>query len=129
MKKYMKWFAAVAVVGTLAGCARTAPVEKIHTTVAAGYTQDQVKNAILKAGVQRKWIMTQVAPGEIKARQQVRDHMAEVRINYSSTGYDIVYDHSTNLLASGGQIHKTYNRWVENLDKDIQANLSAGTKL
>ncbi|ADD75714.1 putative small lipoprotein YifL [Pantoea sp. PA1] len=129
MKKSMKWFAALAVVGALAGCARTAPLEKIHTIVAAGYTQDQVKNAILRAGVQRQWMMTQVAPGEIKARQQVRDHMAEVRINYSSTGYDIVYDHSTNLLASGGQIHKTYNRWVENLDKDIQANLSAGTKL
>ncbi|MCH9297466.1 hypothetical protein C7431_102185 [Pantoea allii] len=129
MKKSMKWFAALAVVGALAGCARTAPLEKIHTTLTAGHTQDQVKNAILKAGVQRQWIMTQVAPGEIKARQQVRDHMAEVRITYSATGYDILYDHSTNLLASGGQIHKSYNRWVQNLDKDIQVNLSAGANL
>ncbi|MCV1468388.1 hypothetical protein MLP13_019910, partial [Escherichia coli] len=34
-----------------------------------------------------------------------------------------------NLQASGGQIHKNYNRWVRNLDKDIQLNLSAGADL
>lgn len=28
MKHYMKWFAAIAVVGALAGCARTAPIDQ-----------------------------------------------------------------------------------------------------
>ncbi|VFS69361.1 Uncharacterised protein [Raoultella planticola] len=35
MKKYVQWFAAIAVAGALAGCARTAPVEQIRTTVSA----------------------------------------------------------------------------------------------
>ena len=47
---------------------------------------------------------------------------AEVRITYTATSYDIKYDSSLNLQASGGKIHKNYNRWVRNLDKDIQLN-------
>lgn len=129
MKKYIKWFAAFAVVGALAGCARTAPIDQVHSTVSAGHTQDQVKNAILKAGIQRKWIMNEVSPGVIKARLQSRDHVAEARITYTATRYDIQYDSSLNLLASGGKIHKNYNRWVRNLDNDIQLNLSAGAGL
>ncbi|EJD6490891.1 TPA: hypothetical protein U2I11_003780 [Citrobacter koseri] len=125
----MKWFAAIAVVGALAGCARTAPIDQVHSSVSAGHTQEQVKNAILKAGVQRQWIMSEVGPGVIKGRQQTRNHVAEVRITYSATGYDIKYDSSLNLQASGGKIHKNYNRWVHNLDKDIQVNLSAGAGL
>lgn len=45
MKHYMKWFAAIAVVGALAGCARTAPIDQVHSTVSAGHTQDQVKKS------------------------------------------------------------------------------------
>ncbi|MFZ2610310.1 MAG: hypothetical protein WAX32_04560, partial [Raoultella planticola] len=36
---------------------------------------------------------------------------------------------SSNMLASGGKIHKNYNRWVHNLDKDIQVNLAADSSL
>lgn len=125
MKKWMKWLAIFAVVGALAGCARTAPIDNVQSTVSAGHTEAQVKNAILKAGAQRQWIMSDVGPGVIKARQQNRDHVAEVRITYSPTGYSIKYDSSLNLLASGGKIHKNYNRWVRNLDKDIQINLAS----
>ncbi|HBI9535293.1 TPA: hypothetical protein K9R50_002948 [Escherichia coli] len=125
----MKWFAAIAVVGALAGCARTAPIDQVHSTVSAGHTQEQVKKAILKAGVERKWIMSETGQGVIKARQQSRDHSAEIRINYTASSYDINYENSQNLQASGGQIHKNYNRWVRNLDKDIQLNLSAGADL
>jgi hypothetical protein len=68
--------------------------------------------------------MNDVGPGVIKARQQNRNHSAEVRITYSATAYSIDYDSSQNLLASQGKIHKNYNRWVRNLDKDIQVSLA-----
>lgn len=129
MKKIAKWFVAFAVVGALAGCARTAPVEQVHSTVSAGHTETQVKNAILKAGLQRQWIMTEAGPGVIKGRLQARDHVAEVRIPYTATSYSIDYASSLNLMASGGKIHKNYNRWVHNLDQSIQLNLSAGAAL
>ncbi|BBS39149.1 hypothetical protein ACHHY8_08540 [Enterobacter cloacae complex sp. 2024EL-00215] len=129
MKKIVKWFAAFAIAGALAGCARTAPVDQVHSIVSAGHTAEQVKTAILKAGQKREWIMTEAGPGVIKGRLQARDHSAEVRIPYSATSYSINYESSLNLKASGGKIHKNYNRWVHNLDHDIQLNLAAGAAL
>ncbi|HCB1498336.1 hypothetical protein DA718_01850 [Klebsiella huaxiensis] len=129
MKKVIRWAAAIAVIGALAGCARTAPIEQIQTTVSAGHTEAQVKKAIIKAGAQREWIMSDAGPGVIKARQQSRDHVAEIKITYSATSYSINYDSSLNLMASGGKIHRNYNRWVHNLDKDIQINLAADSSL
>lgn len=129
MKRYIQWIAAAAIVGALAGCARTTPIDQVRTTLSAGHTENQVKNAILKAGAQRKWIMSEAGPGVIIARQQSHDHMAEVRITYTAHGYDIKYNSSLNLKASQGKIHKSYNRWVHNLDKDIQLKLSASADL
>ena len=79
--------------------------------------------------IQGASLMTQVSPGVIKARYQTRNHVAEVRITYTATYYNIKYDSSLNLQASDGKIHKNYNRWVRNLDKDIQVNLSTGATL
>ena len=129
MKKIIKWFAAVAVVGALAGCARTAPIDQVHSTVSTGHTAEQVKTAILKAGQKRDWIMSEAGPGVIKGRLQARDHSVEIRIPYSATSYSINYESSMNLKAADGKIHKNYNRWVHNLDHDIQMNLSAGAAL
>lgn len=129
MRKKVKWLAAAAIVGLLAGCARTAPVAQVSSTVSAGHTQAQVRAAILKAGLNRQWVMSDAGPGLIKGRLQSRDHVAEVSIPYSATGYSIKYVSSLNLMASGGQIHKSYNRWVQNLNQDIQLNLSAGAQM
>lgn len=107
MKRYIKWFAITIFISMLSACVRTAPVQQISTTVSVGHTQEQVKNAILKAGAQRKWIMTQVSPGVIKARYQTRNHVAEVRITYTATYYNIKYDSSLNLQASDGKFIKT----------------------
>lgn len=129
MKNIVKWCAALAIIATLTGCVRTAPIQQINSTVSTGHTEAQVRTAILKAGVQREWVMTQAGPGVINGRLQARDHVAEIRITYSATNYSIDYASSLNLLASGGKIHKSYNRWIHNLDKDIQLNLSAGATL
>jgi len=127
MKKIVQILAAMTLAGALAGCARTAPVQNINNApVSAGYTQAQVRAAILKAGQQRKWVMTDAGPGVIKGRLKSRDHTAEIRITYSANNYSINYENSQNLKAQGGKIHKNYNRWVNNLDRQIQRNLSAG---
>lgn len=129
MREYIKFLTVLTIIGTLAGCTRTVPIARINSTVNTGHTQAEVKNAILKAGVQRQWIMSEVKPGVIKARQQSNKHIAEVQITYTATGYDIKYDSSLNLKGSGGKIHKSYNRWVHNLDKDIQVQLSTSTRM
>ncbi|HDR2723477.1 TPA: hypothetical protein QCJ39_003726 [Enterobacter asburiae] len=129
MKKIVKWCAAAVFVGALAGCARTAPIAQVHSIVSTGHTADQVKTAILKAGQKRDWIMTETGPGMIKGRLQSRVHSVQVSIPYTATSYSINYENSLNLKAADGKIHKNYNRWVNNLDHDIQLNLSAGAAL
>lgn len=129
MKKIIHWMIAATVVGALAGCARTAPIEQVNAIVSAGHTEAQVKDAIIKAGAQRQWIMSDTGPGVIKGKLQNRDHVADIKINYSATSYSIVYVSSINLMAANGKIHRNYNRWVHNLDKDIQVTLAANTAL
>ena len=129
MKKIVKWCAAAVFVGALAGCARTAPIAQVHSIVSTSHTADQVKTAILKAGQKRDWIMTETGPGMIKGRLQSRDHSVQVSIPYTATSYSINYENSLNLKAADGKIHKNYNRWVNNLDHDIQLNLSTGAAL
>lgn len=129
MKKIIHWMIAATVVVALAGCARTAPIEQVNAIVSAGHTEAQVKDAIIKAGAQRQWIMSDAGPGVIKGKLQNRDHVADIKINYSATSYSIVYVSSINLMAANGKIHRNYNRWVHNLDKDIQVTLAANTAL
>jgi len=129
MKKIVKWCAAAVFVGALAGCARTAPIAQVHSIVSTGHTANQVKTAIMKAGQKRDWIMTETGPGMIKGRLQSRDHSVQVSIPYTATSYSINYENSLNLKAADGKIHKNYNRWVNNLDHDIQLNLSSGAAL
>ncbi|ELC5004831.1 hypothetical protein RJK40_004427 [Salmonella enterica] len=129
MNHIVKWIVTFTVVGALTGCAHTTPIDQIHSTVSAGHTAEQVKMAILKAGQKRDWIMTEAGPGVIKGRLQARGHSAQVSIPYSASSYSINYESSLNLKAADGKIHKNYNRWVNNLDHDIQLNLSAGAAL
>jgi hypothetical protein len=37
--------------------------------------------------------------------------------------YSIIYMDSTNLNNLDGQIHKNYNGWIENLNRDIRVDL------
>ncbi|MBP2170881.1 hypothetical protein J2125_004073 [Erwinia toletana] len=122
------FFAIVVALATLSGCAsRTAPVQNVERTIntSAQYSPEQVKTAILEAGLARKWLMTPAGPGVINGRYAQRNFSADIRVNYSATSYSINYVSSQNLKAGGGQIHRNYNNWVNNLDQDIQLRLSA----
>ncbi|TOO24649.1 hypothetical protein CGH40_22300, partial [Vibrio parahaemolyticus] len=43
---------------------------------------------------------------------------------YNNKYYSIIYLNSVNLKASDGKIHRNYNRWVNNLNVDIQRALA-----
>jgi hypothetical protein len=53
----------------------------------------------------------------------LRNHTATAEVKYNTKTYSIRYLDSTNLDASGGNIHKNYNGWIENLDREIRAEL------
>ncbi|WP_283624103.1 LptM family lipoprotein [Morganella morganii] len=125
MKKMKGVLTALAVTALLGGCARTAPIMTPETAITANVSADKVKNAILEAGQKRDWIMTPVSPGVIEGKLIARDHSVRIKVTYNATSYKISYVDSQNLRAADGKIHKNYNRWVNNLDKDIQIRLAA----
>lgn len=116
--------------GAQAACMRCDPIFNVTdapVTSASGkpLTNDQVKQAIIRAGAGLGWIMKEAGPGKLTANLAVRKHTAQVEIPYSSKSYSITYKDSTNLDAADGQIHKNYNGWIQNLNKNINAQLSA----
>ena len=87
----------------------------------------QVLKAIKLGLVHRGWTITSSKRGEVDSTLVVRDHMARIAINYNPTSVQIKYVGSSNLkyeMKRGTPyIHKNYLGWIENLSRDIQANL------
>ena len=108
----------------LAPATMAAPIENI-TDASVGHelSIEQVKKAVLLAGTGRGWLMKETADGQIEAVLNIRKHQAIARIDYSVQSYSITYVDSTNLKAKNGQIHKNYNKWINNLNSDIKKYL------
>ena len=122
-------FVSLVLMGTLAisGCPRTAPINNPHAviSVSKNLTQAQVREAIYAACPQRGWEARDISSNTIEAKVVVRGkHTAVVEIVYSSKDYTIRYKSSDNLRAEGGSIHSNYNKWVDNLRRDIDTELA-----
>jgi hypothetical protein len=119
---------AVALVA-LAGCT-SAPIRNVNdapVVLGSGKaaTADQVRMAIIGAGNGLGWTMAPASPGLVTGRIALRGHTALIDVRYTPTTYSIAYKDSTNLDFKDGQIHKNYNGWIENLNRDIRGNLMA----
>ena len=60
----------------------------------------------------------------MKGTLELRKHVAAVAITYDAKSFSINYVSSQNLLQKGGQIHKSYNRWIRNLEGAIRREAS-----
>jgi hypothetical protein len=114
----------------LAACATTGqPVYNVTqspvVTSKATRTSDDVSKAIVRAGTGLGWQMIADRPGHITGTLKVRNHVAVVDIDYNPKFYSIKYKESSNLNYDGANIHRNYNGWVQNLDRQIQVQLSA----
>lgn len=120
------WILAVALVA-LAGCTqapiRNVPDSAVVTGTGKPVTPDEVRSAIVRAGSGLGWAMTPTDPGLVTGRLALRGHVAVVDVRYTAQNYSITYKDSSNLDYKDGQIHKNYNGWIENLNRDIRANL------
>ena len=87
-------------------------------------TLQQVTTAIMRAGTRLGWQMQPQAPGKLTGRLDLRGHAAMVDVEHDTKTYSIKYRDSVNLNAKDGTIHRNYNSWVQNLDKNIRAELT-----
>lgn len=83
---------------------------------------DAIRRAIMVAAAQRRLVQP-AGPSELIATQDARGFMAKVKVTYSQKAYSIgLID--TNLMRGGNEVHPTYNRWVRNLERDIEVRLA-----
>jgi len=111
----------------LAGCA-IQPVHNVKdapvvTAGGAPATATDVQKGIERAGAALGWRTHPVRPGLIVATLQTRSYTAVVDITYDANTYSITYNNSANLNYDGTNIHRTYNGWVQNLDRVIRSQL------
>ena len=126
---FMRTVAAVGIAVGLIACAAT-PIYNVQSNpiaTASGKTPKatDVRGAILAAGAGLGWQMKDANPGVLEGRLALRSHVAVVEIPYTERAYSIVYKSSTGLDESGGNIHKNYNGWIQNLQRSINAQVSA----
>ena len=88
-------------------------------------TQAGVERAILDACARRKLQASVVEPGVIAARWEHGARSIEVRIPYSESAYSIRYEDSRRMGYDPAKrsIKSSYNRFVELLAENIDANL------
>jgi len=123
----LKALLVVAVLLLAAGCT-SRPVmnvaaEPVTVTPGKTATDDNVRDAILRAGAGLGWTMRPAAPGVVNGQINLRGHSAVIDVEYNPKSYNIVYRSSSGLDASNGQIHKNYNGWIENLNNAIRREL------
>jgi hypothetical protein len=122
------WTLSLAVLMAVAGCS-TQPIYNVVDAPIAGpagknLSMQDVQTAIIRAGKSLGWDIVPQKPGQLTGRISLRTHQAVVDITHNTKTYSITYKDSVDLGASGGQIHKNYNGWVQNLDKGIRTQLS-----
>ena len=108
---------------------RSAPIQNVeHEPVRINkinYTIEDVERGIIRGGVSMGWEMYRKQPGLIEGTLYIGKHVVEVTIPYNMQSYNISYRNSKNMNYDSGKIHKSYNRWIDNLNKAIRQSLSS----
>lgn len=116
------------------GCANQAPLVSPAQAMTVGQTTiEQRQLAIERAFVTprsgRTWSVNQRGEGFFVATIQVREHSAQVIVEYSTPMITVTYLSSVNLAyqqkSNGTQlIHRNFNTWMQNFLKDANHELS-----
>ncbi len=128
--KLLKLFSIVGLVIALTACGghpvKSITGQSVVSVSDKAVSKDLVRNAIIKAGVHRGWVMKEVKDGVIKGEVTVRKHYAVIEITYDAESYSIKYVDSTGLDydPSMHTIHRQYNNWITYLDRSIQVYLN-----
>jgi hypothetical protein len=110
----------------IAGCRGGRQVLNVGEPVVtskANPSADDVAKAIIRAGINTNWRITEAGPGMLMGVRTDRAHSATVNITYTTTNYTITLKEST--LEREGTVHREYNRWVQQLSQQIRSQLGA----
>lgn len=107
--------------GLVMGCARLETIQNPTVGVNFNLTQPEMREAIYRALPVYGWVGRDVGPNVIRATLNVRSHQAVVDITYDPQTIKFDYVSSNNLLkeVEANKIHRSYNRWINNLQTAI----------
>lgn len=112
---------------SLVGCHRIQPL-RVPTFQVSTSDQAKLNEAIRQALLDRHWsIIARRADGFDAEYRRTPDQGAKIRVTHSGNKVTIQYLESSDLeyhVVDGVQeIHKRYNGWVANLERDIQVEV------
>ncbi len=112
----------------LSGCfGRIQPLYSVYShpvpSSANFMSLSEIGDVIELSGINRKWLVEEQYPGLMRLTFRKKTHMAVVEVSFDQSQYSIKYVNSTDLFYNGTNIHRNYNRWVANLERDIEMNL------
>ncbi len=113
----------------LVGCSTSAPVTVASYSLsdAQNTSQTRVQKAIYTALKRRGWHLQSDNSRQIQARYNKQDrHIVDIQIDYSANSFIIHHlsSQGMNYDAKKNTIHRNYNRWIANLERDISSELS-----
>jgi hypothetical protein len=101
--------------------------------VPGGLSTAQEEQAIVAAARYRAWTVVDQQPGMIVLKYAREDYSATVSVAYDTKQVTVAYKDSENLGYAHKQdyatkethdvIHPSYNRWVVNLERDIEIEM------
>ena len=132
----IRLFAALPFAALLAMPAYAANTAPIYTPepiqVPAGKSSEDVKKAVRKALFERDWETREIGPGHLQGKHtksggKDKLHVAVLDVRFDAKSVRIGYKDSQELNydKESGVIHKTYNNWIRNLEKNVRANLGS----
>lgn len=127
--KFFKLIIATFFICLLFGCANKYEAPRTVESSSQGLSKEQVKNAILAVNKKRDtrygiWKLDLIDNNNIRASLLNLKYEATMNVNFSSEGYKIQYKSvSPNLINKKGEVHRNYNRWVNDLDYRIRQNI------
>ncbi len=112
----------------LVGCSTSQIIHNVGNAVVftgsgSQPTLEEIRRAIVVAATSKGWSIRDIDSENIQATLNLRKHMAQVMIAYSTRSYSITYKDSHTLDYDGTMIHRSYNKWVRNLEILINRQL------
>ena len=103
-----------------------APVSQIGNTP----TLTQVDKAVKDSLIGRGWIPSKITNNSYTGLYKKRSLMAKIKVLFNTSTFTVEHLESTNLDydASDHTIHPTYNRWIQNLERDIRKRVDRNVR-
>jgi len=104
--------------------------QKLYTPdpirVSPGMTVADTKALVKSAMLVLNWQIVEIGPNEIEGQYFDDGESALVTVRYDASGIRISYKDSKGLKYDNNtaEIHKTYNQWIQELEKLIRGQLT-----